>query len=382
MSENKFPISNLLTLNNLDVVSVDINSKENILYILAVEHKKHDGEMIGGNAIFVVDTHVKKVANKVMIQDKNLDLDKILFDANNNKLYGIGTKEIKNNDKLIRTNFIYAISFVGVNNENNKILFKNISTSTFPFESDDYDDTGIADVDINIKSGDIYLIFNNHSIIRQNSLLEQDEVDTSSHKTKDSQQIYEIPYGNEIINNPNKKLNYVLVNSIKSTDKDIILALNQSTGRVVKNYTLPTLNSRNLLIEHNKGKLYILGDYFVYNNDIKGLSKQAEMINVIDTDSNNVTHFSLGNFTVKNFILNPNDDVLYALTKGNMSSLQQKSNANHILEIDPKTERIKDIASIPLERNYIVINDISQTLFIIGQDSQEKNKILSIDVSK
>jgi len=309
-------------------------------------------------------------------------MDNILFDEKNNKLYGIGTKEIKNNDKLVRTYFIYNISFVGVNNENNKILFNNITTSTFPIKSDDYDDTGIADVDINHKSGDMYLIFKDHSLIRQNSLLEQDEVDTSSYKTIDNQQIYKIPYGNEIINNPNKKLNYVLVNSIKSTDKDFVLALNESTGRLVKNYTLPTLNSRNLLIDSNKGKLYILGDYFIYNDDIQGLSKQAEMMNVIDTNSNNVTYFSLGNFTVKNFILNPNDDVLYALTKENMSSLQQKSNANHILEIDPKTERIKDIASIPLERNYIVINDISQTLFVVGEDSQDKNKILSISIKK
>jgi hypothetical protein len=309
-------------------------------------------------------------------------MDNILFDEKNNKLYGIGTKEIKNNDKLVRTYFIYKISFVGVNNENNKILFNNITTSTFPIKSDDYDDTGIADVDINHKSGDMYLIFKDHSLIRQNSLLEQDEVDTSSYKTIDNQQIYKIPYGNEIINNPNKKLNYVLVNSIKSTDKDFVLALNESTGRLVKNYTLPTLNSRNLLIDSNKGKLYILGDYFIYNDDIQGLSKQAEMMNVIDTNSNNVTYFSLGNFTVKNFILNPNDDVLYALTKENMSSLQQKSNANHILEIDPKTERIKDIASIPLERNYIVINDISQTLFVVGEDSQDKNKILSISIKK
>ena len=309
-------------------------------------------------------------------------MDNILFDEKNNKLYGIGTKEIKNNDKLVRTYFIYNISFVGVNNENNKILFNNITTSTFPIKSDDYDDTGIADVDINHKSGDMYLIFKDHSLIRQNSLLEQDEVDTSSYKTIDNQQIYKIPYGNEIINNPNKKLNYVLVNSIKSTDKDFVLALNESTGRLVKNYTLPTLNSRNLLIDSNKGKLYILGDYFIYNDDIQGLSKQAEMMNVIDTNSNNVTYFSLGNFTVKNFILNPNGDVLYALTKENMSSLQQKSNANHILEIDPKTERIKDIASIPLERNYIVINDISQTLFVVGEDSQDKNKILSISIKK
>jgi hypothetical protein len=374
--EDQVPFSNLLTLNNADVTGVGVNPKENMLYILGVEQ---DDEMIDRNVVFVVDTQEKKIANKIIIEDRNLNLDNILFDGKNNRLYGTGSKLIENDEKLMRTNFIFEINLF---DGKNKISFNNITTRIFPIESEDYDDTDIADIDIDIKSSNIYLILNNNSIIGQNISGKQDQVDTNPYKSKDNQQVYVITYGNEIINNPNKKLNYVLFNSIKSFDKDVVLVSNESTGRVVENYTLPSLNSRNLLIDSNKGKLYILGDYFAYNDDIKGLSKQAEMINIIDTNNNNVTHFSLGNFTIKDFIFSPYDDVLYAITKGDMNSLQQKSNANHLLEINAKTGLIRDIASIPLELNYVVINDISQTLFIIGEDSQDQNKILSINIHK
>src|SRR4030095_577063 len=165
--------------------------------------------------------------------------------------------------------------------------------------------------------------------------------------------------------------------------KDIIFVLNESTSRIIKNYTLPSLNSRNVVLDSCKGKIYILGDFFGYNNDIKGLSKQSDLITTIDTNSNNVTHFSLGDFTIQDFINNPKNDSLYAIAKGHMHNQQQKSNDNYILDIDTKTGMIKEMLSIPLDLNYIVMNDISQTLFIIGKDSHNnENKILFINVNK
>ena len=370
-----------LTLRNIDIRSVDINSKENVLYILGVEHKRQNNKIIDHNVIFLVDTNANKIADKITIDDKNLNLDNILFDDKDNKLYGTGTKGIENNGKLMRTNFIYEISLLG---GKNKISFNNITTNFFPIESEDNDETGIIDMDIGTNSSRIYIILNNNSIIDGQNVIseEQNQVGVRPNKTIDNRQLYVIPYGNRIVNNPQEKVNYVLFNGIKSSDKDIVFGLNESTGENIKNYTLPGLNSRNLKMDSNKEILFVLGDYFAYNNEIKGLSKQSELITVIDTDNNNVSHFSLGNFTIKDFIYSPSNDVLYAITKGNMHSEQQKSNANSLLEINPKTGVIKDKASIPLELNYIDINDKSQTLFIIGKDSHDdENKILLVNVN-
>jgi hypothetical protein len=368
-------------LNKLDIISVDINSKENILYILGVEHKRQNNKIIERNVVFVVDTIAKKIADKIIIDDKNLNLDNILFDDKNNKLYGTGAKDIKNNGKLMRTNFIYEISFL---EGKNKISFNNITTSFFPIESEDSDETGITDMDIGMNSSNIYIILDNNSIIDGQNIFseEQNQVSVRPNKTIDNRQLYVIPYGNRIISNPQEKVNYVLFNGIKSSDKDIVFALNESTGEIIKNYTLPGLNSRNLKIDSNKGILYVLSDYFAYNNDIKGLSKQYELITIIDTASNTVTHFSLGHFVIRDFIYSSSNDILYAITKGDMYSEQQKSYTNHLLEINPKTDVIKDIASISLGPNYIVINDISQTLFIIGKDPHDdENKILLVNVN-
>ena len=382
LSDNQLLRFNKLTLNNLDISSVDTNSKENMLYILGVEHKKVDNEMLDRNVVIVVDTKAKKIVDKIMIYDKNIELDNILFDDKNNRLYGTGTKVIKNNDKFISTNFIYEISFP---EGKAKISFNNITTDFFPIESEDNDETEIVDIDISTKSNNVYIIMSNNSMIDGQNVIsgEQDQQSTRTYKKIDTQQIYIIPYGNEIINNPKEKVNYVLSNGIKSSDKDIIFVLNESTSRIIKNYTLPSLNSRNVVLDSSKGKIYILGDFFGYNNDIKGLSKQSDLITTIDTNSNNVTHFSLGDFTIQDFINNPKNDSLYAIAKGHMHNQQQKSNDNYILDIDTKTGMIKEMLSIPLDLNYIVMNDISQTLFIIGKDSHNnENKILFINVNK
>lgn len=380
-SDHPLPLYDTLTLENIDIRSVDLNSKENVLYILGVEHKRQNDKISDHNVVFLVDTNVIKIADKITIDDKNLNLDKILFDDKNNKLYGTGTKGIENNGKLMRTNFIYEISLLG---DKNKISFNNITANFFPIESEDNDETGIIDMDIGINSSKIYIILNNDSIIDGQDVIseEQNQVGVRPNKTIDNRQLYVIPYGNRIVNNPQEKVNYVLFNGIKSSDKDIIFGLNETTGEIIKNYTLPGLNSRNLKIDSNKGILYVLGDYFAYNNDIKGLSKQSELITVIDTCNKNVSHFSLGQFVVRDFIYGPSNDVLYAITKGNMNSEQQESNANHLFEINPKTGMIRDKASIPLELNYIVINDKSQTLLIIGKDSHnDVNKILLVKVN-
>jgi len=382
MSDNQLLRFNKLTLNNLDITSVDTNSKENMLYILGIEHKKQDNEILDRNVVLVVDTKAKKIVDKIMIYDKNIDLNNILFDDKNNRLYGTGTKVIKNNDKSISTNFIYEISFP---EGKAKLSFNNITTDVFPIESEDNDETGIVDIDISTKSNNVYIISSNNSMIDGHNVIsgEQDQLSTPTYKKIDTQKIYIIPYGNEIINNPEEKVNYVLSNSIKSSDKDIIFVLNESTSRIIKNYTLPSLNSRNVALDSSKGKIYILGDYFGYNIDIKGLSKQSDLITTIDTNSNNVTHFSLGDFTIKDFINDPKNDSLYAIAKGQMHNQQQKSNDNYLLDIDTKTGMIKEILSIPLDLNYIVMNDISQTLFIIGKDSQnDENKILFINVNR
>jgi hypothetical protein len=377
-SDNQLHVSDKLILNNLDIISIDTNPKENLLYILGIEQKKQNEDMAGNNVVFVVDTKSKKIIDKIQIHGKNLHLDNILFDDKNDKLYGIGTKEIKNNTKLSKTNFIFEISSL---EGKSKIVFNNITTSSFSTESEDNDETGILDMDIDIKYSNMYILLANNSMIEVQNIIsgEQDQTSTRAYKTIDNLQIHIIPYGNRIINNPQERVNYVLVNGIKSSDKDIVLVLNESTSRIIKNYTLPSLNSRNPVIDFLSGKLYILGDYFAYNYKIKGFSKQSELITVIDSDSTNVLHFSLGRHAIKDFIVSPKNDVLYAITKGPTNSQQPKSDTNHLLEINPMTGVINDIALISLDANDILVNDISQTLFIIGKDSQDgQNKVLFI----
>jgi len=146
---------NNLILKNFDITSVDTNSNRNLLYILGSEHNKQGSKTLDRNVIFVVDTKARKIVDKIMINNNNAELDKIVVDEMNDKVYGTGSKVIKNNDKFINTDFIYQISFAG---GKNKILFKNINTDFFPVESEDNDENGIIDIDISNKSNNMYII--------------------------------------------------------------------------------------------------------------------------------------------------------------------------------------------------------------------------------
>ena len=192
-----------------------------------------------------------------------------------------------------------------------------------------------------------------------------------------------IPYGNKIVNSPEEKVNYVLINGITSSDKDAILVLNESLTRIIKNYTLPSLNSRNIAVDSHKGKIYVLGDYFAYNKDIKGLAKQSDMITRIDTVSNTSKYYLLGDCLLKNFVYDPKNEVLYAIAENAALNRQQKTNYNYLIQINSTTGIIDNVSSIPLNLNYIVLNDKSQTLFILGRDPNHgQNQILFIDVNK
>jgi len=372
---------NNLILKNFDITSVDTNSNRNLLYILGIEHKKHDSKTLDRNVILVVDTKARKIVDKIMINNNNSELNKIVVDEMNNKVYGTGNKVTKNNDKFINTDFIYQISFAG---GKNKILFKNINTDFFPIESDDNDENGITDIVISNKSNNMYIILNNNSMNDVRDIISGPRHQLGLVSKKDSlPQIYMIPYGNKIVNTPEEKANYVLINGIKSYDKDAILVLNESLTRIIKNYTLPSLNSRNIAVDSHKGKIYVLGDYFAYNNDIKGLSKQSDMITRIDTVSNTLKFFLFGDCVLKDFIYDPKNEALYAIAENPTLNRQQKTNDNYLLQINSKTGIIDNVSSIPLDLNNIVLNDKSQTLFILGRDpNHDQNQILFIDANK
>jgi len=376
MTSRKILLYDKLIQKDLDVSAVDLNSKENIVFILA--HGRENGKDSDRNLVLMTDTKLKKV-NTIMINDNNLDLDKIQFDKMDSKLYLTGMKLTKINDKLVENDVLYLISLPS---EKQETLFNDRYAHNSTTLSQNNDEIGIVDIDVGTKSGNLYVVLNERENIdntQYDTSVSQYQLLHRSHISRDNKsQIYIIPFGNKIINSPDQKVNYVLLNGIKSYDKDVIFVLNETTGSIIKNYSLPSLNSRELALDSKNGKLYVLGDSFAYDDNIKGFSKQCEIITSIDTVSNNLTTLSLGDFVVKDFIKNSKTDAFYVIGKNHMLNSQQKSNDDYLLELDARSGTARSIVSIPLNLNYIIMNDNSNTLFVIARDLHQDLNVLAV----
>ena len=381
MTSHEFLLYDKLIQKNLDVSAIDLNSKENIMFILG--HGRENGKDNDRNLVLMTDTKLKKV-NTIMINDNNLELDKILFDEMNSKLYLSGMKLTKINDKFVENDVIYLISLPS---EKQEILFNDRYAHNSTTLSQNNNEIRIVDIDVGTKSGSLYVILNERENIddtQNNTSVSQHQlIDRSPISRDNKSQIYIIPFGNKIINSPDQKVTYVLLNGIKSYDKDVIFVLNETTGSIIKNYSLRSLNSRELALDSKNGKLHVLGDSFAYNDNIKGFSKQCEIITSIDTVSNNLTTLSLGDFVVKDFIKNSKNNAFYVIGKNHILNSQQKSNDDYLLELDASTGTTRSIVSIPLNLNYIIMNDNSNTLFVIARDlHQDQNVMGAMDLNR
>jgi hypothetical protein len=76
------------------------------------------------------------------------------------------------------------------------------------------------------------------------------------------------------------------------------------------------------------------------------------------------------------------NDAFYIIGKNDILSSQQKSNDDYLLELDASTGAIRSIMPISSSLNYIFMNDVSNTLFVIGTDFQDQNVMFSIDLYK